>query len=105
MLGRKEGNETDAPENCKAQEVAYSRVQQAPKRWRSVSGASADSRFRGLGMKAGTRRQRKEGRQRGGRWQKPLTREEEAEWTKEEAVHKASGSAPAPLKEQEGFLG
>lgn len=31
--------------------------------------------------------------------------EEEAEWTKEEAVHKASGSAPAPLKEQEGFLG
>lgn len=59
VLGRKEGNETDAPENCKAQEVAYSRVQQAPKRWPSVSGASADGRFTGLGMEAGTRRQRK----------------------------------------------
>lgn len=59
VLGRKEENETDAPENCKAREVAYSRVQQALKQWWRVSGASADDRFRVLGIEVGTRGQRK----------------------------------------------
>lgn len=59
----------------------------------------------GWAWRLGPEGREKEGGQRDGRWQKPLTREEEAEWTKEEAVHKASGSAPAHLKEQEGFLG
>lgn len=80
VLGRKEENETDAPENCKAREVAYSRVQQAPKQWWRVSGASADDRdLECWAWRLGSEDREKEGRQRGGRWQKPLTREEEAE--------------------------
>lgn len=87
-----------ALQNCRVQEVANSRVQQAPE-GQTVS-ESAGGRFRVLSMEAGIREQRE--RRGTERWGKPKTlrREKEAEWTQEEAVCKGSGSVPEPLKEK-----